>query len=136
MVLRLKLVLLLTEIFQYWYLTNVPPDGWVWQKAFFWWFLAQGHGPDMPCNFKNASGPFVIPLKRAPLAPSGKPNPPRRVKDCRDSPWGSRIWPSSKDARQSAEKLLHELKIFQYWIFSLSPTRQDLKQGQWLEGRL
>ena len=39
LVLRPKLFLQLTEIFQYWYLTNLPPVGRVWQNAFFRWVL-------------------------------------------------------------------------------------------------
>ena len=62
--LRPKLVLLLTEIFQYWYLMNVPPDGRVWHKAIFRWARALGRGPDSPGGFKNASG---ITLKRGAL---------------------------------------------------------------------
>ena len=34
LVLRPKLISLVTEIFQYRYLTNVPPDGRVWHRAF------------------------------------------------------------------------------------------------------
>ena len=76
-VLRPKLVLQLTEIFQYRYLTNVPPDEQVWHKAFFRWVRAQDCGPDTPGSFKNASGPVGF---------SGdKPKTsPRRVKAWRE----------------------------------------------------
>ena len=47
-----------------WYLTNIPPDGRVWYKAFFRLVRVQGRGVDAFDGSKNASGPEGIPLKR------------------------------------------------------------------------
>ena len=56
------------------YLTNVPPDGRVWHKAFFRWVRAQGCGPDTSGGPKNTLGPVSIPLKRVPQVPGNKSN--------------------------------------------------------------
>ena len=60
--LRPKLALLLTEIFQYWYWrTSHQTDE--CGTRHFWWVRAQG--PDTPDGPQNSSGTVAIPPKRS-----------------------------------------------------------------------
>ena len=53
----------------WWYLSSVPPTGWVWHKAFFKVGPGAGQSTHVPTISENASDPVGILLKGAPQEP-------------------------------------------------------------------
>ena len=108
------------------YLTNVPPEGRVWHKAFF--LGRSGRGPWSRC-VRRLQKCLVSrrhsPKKKRLWRQAINLTPPRRVKTWVTALWNSRKLTVRHECQTVCWKVSAQSRIWSSWYLSLFPTRQD-----------